>query len=77
MSKSKTVQIEFLADGTAEVTYFIGDDVVKGASKHFLTIPKRLAFFLEKFGTSDLNEKDEHAQVEHLPDDKSKKNQKS
>lgn len=68
--QSKTVQIEFMTDGTAEVTYWIGDNVVKGAGKHFLTVPKRLQFFYDKFGTADFS--DEHVQVEHKTDESSK-----
>lgn len=60
-SRSKTVQVEFFPDGSAEVTFFRGDDVVKGKTKRFQTVPKRLAFFLDKFGESDWSDKEESA----------------
>lgn len=43
----KTVQIEYHPKGGATITYFLGDKEV--GSKSFETVPKRLAFFLEKF----------------------------
>lgn len=46
--KTKTVQIDFLSEGSAQVTYFEGDDQI-GNEITFEKTPKRLLFFLEKF----------------------------
>lgn len=46
--ESKTVQIEFLPDGSVEIDYYEGDKMV-GKTYKSPTVPKRLAFFLEKF----------------------------
>lgn len=54
--ESKTVQVEYHADGSVTVTHFIGDKAIK-PDKQFKTVPKRLAFLLEKFPAFPGNDK--------------------
>lgn len=48
--KSKTVQIEYHSGGSATIHYFLDDQLI--GKKEFEKVPKRLAFFVEKFPQS-------------------------